>query len=126
MSLPYLGDVLEGWLSNETIYKVVQTIDDRGNVKNMATPMIRMMMIQPMSAEELNQIPQESRSDSWWTLYIQESDLSLEMDDVIQTNYAGTMRLYQIKKRTNWGRCGYCEYSCVEYEGQPAEVSTND
>jgi hypothetical protein len=125
MSVPYLGDVLDGWLSNQTISKITQSVDEYGHVMRSAVAQKKMMMLQPMPPEKLKQIPQESRSDSWWTLYVKESDLSLEMDDIIGVIYAGAMRSYQIKERNNWGQYGYCEYSCIEYEGQPVEVSTN-
>jgi hypothetical protein len=125
MSLPYLGNVLDGWMNLQNIYNITQSIDERGNVVKTAAPRTVMMMLQPIPPEKLKEIPQENRSDSWWTLYIKELDLSLEMNDVIQINYGGTIRSYQIKIRTNWGAYGYCEYSCIEYEGKPAEVSND-
>jgi hypothetical protein len=74
-----------------------------------------------MPREQLKEIPQEERSDSWWSILIKEPDLSLNMDDIIFVRYRGALRGYRIRERQNWGSSGYCRYAAVEYEGEMPE-----
>lgn len=122
MAVPYVGNVLNGWCRNQTVYLVDQSVDQHGNTIKVAIPIVKKMMLQAMPSEDLKEIPQESRSDGWWRILIKERDLSLNMNDIIFVNYAGRLRGFQIKKRGNWGQYGYCRYDALEYEGKMPEV----
>jgi len=113
LSIPYVGNVLNGWVKRQTVYTVKKTVAD-GLVKERAVKSTKRMNLQPMPKERLKQIPAEQRHWSWWSILIKEADISFAFDDLVWVTYQGKLRSYRIKERQNWGEAGYCRYAAIE------------
>ena len=113
MSIPYVGNALNGWVKPQTVYSVKKTVID-GLVKEQAVKSVKRMNLQPMPKERHKDMPAEQRSWSWWSILIKEADVSFGMDDLIWVTYRGKLRGYRIKERQNWGAAGFCRYAAIE------------
>jgi len=123
MSVPYVGNVLNGWVKPRTIYMVKKTIVD-GLVKEQVEKSVMRMNLQPMPNEKLKEVPAEQRHWSWWSILIKEPDVFFEFDDLIWTYMKGSIKGYRIKERQNWGETGYCRYAAIEdYTQMPEAIS---
>ena len=121
MSIPYVGNVLNGWVKPRTIFTVTKTVEE-GLVKEQAVKSVKRMNLQPMPKEMLKQVPVEQRHWSWWSILIKEADVSFGFDDLIWTYYQGSLKGYRIKERQNWGVAGYCRYAAIEDFTEMPEV----
>jgi len=113
LSIPYVGNVLNGWVKRQTVYTVKKTVVE-GLVKEQAVASVKRMNLQPMPKEQLKQMPAEQRHWSWWSILIKESDISFKFDDLVWVTYRGKLRTYRIKERQGWGEAGYCRYAAIE------------
>ena len=122
MSIPYVGNVLNGWVKPQTVYTVKKTVEE-GLVKEKAVKSVKRMNLQPRPKEQLKELPAEQRHWSWWSILIKEADVSFGIDDLIWVNYRGKLQGYRIKERQNWGEAGYCRYAAIEDFSELPEIT---
>jgi hypothetical protein len=111
-TLPDVRGALLDWFQQITFTNVLKKVD-RFRVQETPVALNFQGVMQPLSAEALEQKSEGERSWQWMNLFAEPS-LVLETDDVV--TFLGTQ--YRVMKKNYWAQYGYVSYELVnDYTG---------
>lgn len=110
--MPQMGSTLNGWEVPLTLIKVTQDVVD-GDSTTTETTYNFMGVFQPLSAEQLNLLPEGQRS--WENVWIHCKSSELNLETASKVKFNG--KRYKITQKKDYGLNGYVEYMLVrDYE----------
>lgn len=115
-----MAATLTGWEVPLTLVKIIQDVID-GELSTKETEISFMGVWQPLSAEQLNLLPEGQRSwENVW-IHCKSSSLNLETADKVIFNN----RRYKITQKKDYGLNGFVEYMLIrDYE--EAEIISDE
>lgn len=106
--MPQMRDTLTGWEVPLTLVKITQDIVE-GDLVATETPIKFMGVWQPLSAEQLNLLPEGQRSwENVW-IHAKSSQLNLETASKVIFNN----KRYKITQKKDYGLNGFVEYMLI-------------
>lgn len=105
---PNLRETLTGWEVPLTLIKITQDVID-GDLSTTETTYNFMGVFQPLSAEQLNLLPEGSRS--WENVWIHCKSSQLNLETASKVIFNG--KRYKITQKKDYGLNGYVEYMLI-------------
>lgn len=113
MSLPKINIAFDGWEQEIELIKTTQSIVDY-QTTNTEEIIIFRGVVQPLTAEKLNQKPIETRSWQWLQIHVRDdSEIDLTTNDLI--GYES--KKFKVMAKLDYKLYGYNEYHCVKNYG---------
>lgn len=106
--MPNMSGTLSGWEVPLTLIKITQNVID-GDLSTTETTYNFMGVFQPLSAEQLNLLPEGQRS--WENVWIHCKSSQLNLETASKVIFNG--KRYKIKQKKDYGLNGYVEYMLV-------------
>lgn len=112
LGMPQMGSTLNGWEVPLTLIKITQDVID-GDLTTTETTYNFMGVFQPLSAEQLNLLPEGQRS--WENVWIHCKSSQLNLETASKVKFNG--KRYKITQKKDYGLNGYVEYMLIrDYE----------
>lgn len=106
--MPQMGATLNGWEVPLTLIKITQDVID-GDLSTTETTYNFMGVFQPLSAEQLNLLPEGQRS--WENVWIHCKSSQLNLETASKVKFNG--KRYKITQKKDYGLNGYVEYMLI-------------
>jgi hypothetical protein len=110
MAVPYVGHVLKGWTTKQTVTFVTKTIDpDTHKTVEVETTAVYQVNRQPVPQQKIDQKQDGERNWKWWSFIIR-GMVYLSKDD--RVTIAGVR--YRIMNGSDWSQSGFTKFEAVE------------
>ncbi len=112
MTIPKIQQALNGWESEISLVKNVQSIDSDGILIETTTTIIFQGVVQPLKPEQNKASPEGKRSWEGWQVHTRTQQSLTTGDKVV---YLGNN--YEVEARLNYEINGYFEYHLLKDYG---------
>lgn len=119
--MPQMDTTLYGWEVPLTLVKVVQSVVD-GDLVTTETQINFKGVWQPLSAEQLNLLPEGQRS--WENVWIHCKASQLNLETASKVIFNG--KRYKITQKKDYGLNGYVEYMLIRDYEETETISDTD
>ena len=118
---PNMRETLSGWEVPLTLIKITQNVID-GDLITTETTYNFMGVWQPLSAEQLNLLPEGQRS--WENVWIHCKASQLNLETASKVIFNG--KRYKITQKKDYGLNGYVEYMLIRDYEETETISDTD
>ena len=119
--MPQMDSTLTGWEVPLTLVKVVQSVVE-GDLVTTETKINFKGVWQPLSAEQLNLLPEGQRS--WENVWIHCKASQLNLETASKVIFNG--KRYKITQKKDYGLNGYVEYMLIRDYEETETISDTD
>lgn len=119
--MPQMDTTLYGWEVPLTLVKIVQNVVE-GDLQTIQTTINFKGVWQPLSAEQLNLLPEGQRS--WENVWIHCKASQLNLETASKVIFNG--KRYKITQKKDYGLNGYVEYMLIRDYEETETISDTD
>ena len=108
MSVPYMGNVLNGWTSITTVDIITQSVVDFETVETKVSVTLD-CNFQPMPDFKVDKKVGEERTWKWWSIIVYEGQILNTGDIIVKDS-----KNYRIMSGSDWTQSGFQKYEAIE------------
>jgi hypothetical protein len=113
MSVPYLGNVLKGWMEKISVAIFTGQTVVNGETVDGTDPQILNMNLQPMPSMQVARKPEGDRAWDWWNIIIKDGPY-LKKGTVFSIDRDSVTETYRIEKANDWRKSGFSKYEAIK------------